>query len=334
MASGYSSPGAGQPLSIGNVISAGLRLYRDHFKQYFGVAFLATLWILLPIAVAIAIALFFVAVQNNYGLLALLIPAWIVLLLYCSGKYMAGTAAITRLAFGELSNQPETAQQARRFTQSRHWWYLLTSVLVGLIFGGITIAFYFAIALFVVALIMMVGGAAAFQSSNPEALLSEAFSSPSAWVPLVLGVLVLLILFITLLSWLSARLSIAQVPLSIESDIKGIETIGRSWNLTKRNAWRVVLVLFITFLITLPLQFVVQIIVSVIQAAMTLAVPNDLGSPAASLLVLLVTYLISFAASILVVPLWQSVLAAIYYDLRSRREGLGLELQDQQDQHF
>ncbi len=328
MDSGYSSPGTGQPLSIGNVISAGLRLYSNHFGQYFGVAFFATLWILLPIAVAIGIALFFAAVQSNYGLLALLIPAWIVLLLYCSGRYMAGTAAIARLAFGELSNQPETTQQAKRFTQSRQWWYLLTGALVALIFIGITLAFYFAIVIFVVALFMVIGGAAAFQSANPEAFFAEAFSSPSLWVPLVLGILVLTILFLTLLFWLGARLSIAQVPLSIESNIKGTQTIGRSWSLTKRSAWRILLVLFILFLIMLPLQLVVQVIVTVLQAAMAAVVPSDGSFSAASLIDILLTYLVSFTASILLVPLRQSVLAAIYYDLRSRREGLGLELRE------
>jgi Membrane domain of glycerophosphoryl diester phosphodiesterase len=326
MASGYSSSATGQPLSVGNVISAGLRLYSNHFGQYLGVAFFATLWILLPIAVAIGIALFFAAVQSNYGLLALLIPAWIVLLLYCSARYMAGTAAIARLAFGELSNQPETTQQAKRFTQSRHWWYLLTGVLVGLIFIGITLAFYFAIVLFGVALFMVIGGAAAFQSANPEVFLTQALSSPSLWVPLVLGLLVLTILFLTLVFWLGARLSIAQVPLSIESDIKGTQTIGRSWSLTKRSAWRILIVLFLLFLVLLPLQLVVQIIVTVLQAAMTAAIPSDGSFSAASLIGILLTYLVSFTASILLVPLRQSVLAAIYYDLRSRREGLGLEL--------
>jgi hypothetical protein len=320
--------GTGQPLSVGNVINAGLRLYTDHFRQYFGVAFFATLWILLPIAVAIAIAIFFAVVQNNYGLLALLIPAWIVLLVYCSSRYMAGTATITRLAFGVLSNQPETTQQAGRFTQSRKWWYLLTGLLVGLIFGGITTAFYFACVILLVVLFIVVGGAAAFQSANPEAFFREAFSSPSLWVPMILGFLVLLIGFIVLLSWLSARFAIAYVPLSVEPDIKGVETIGRSWNLTKRNAWRVALVLFITFLITLPLQFVVQIIVTVMQAIVTAAVPAGDSLSIASLLGLLVTYLISFTVSILIVPLWQSISAAIYYDLRSRREGLGLGLRE------
>jgi hypothetical protein len=33
--------------------------------------------------------------------------------------------------------------------------------------------------------------------------------------------------------------------------------------------------------------------------------------------------------NIAVIPFWQTVKTVIYYDLRSRREGLGLELSDQ-----
>jgi hypothetical protein len=328
MTSGQSSQAAGQPLSVGNVVSAGLRLYSSHFGQYFGVAFLATLWILLPIAVAIAIVLFFVVLQDYYALLGLLIPAWVALLVYCIARYVAGTAAITRLAFSELANQPETAQQAARFTQSRKWWYLLTGLLVSMIFSGAAMVCYFAIAIFFVILFVAIGGAAFAQSANPETFFVEAFSNPGLWIPMTLGFLILLVLFITVLSWLSARLAIVYVPLSIEPEIRGVETIGRSWKLTQRNAWRVFLVLTITFLITLPILVLVQILVTGIQVAVTAATPSDSAETAFSILGVLITYLISFAANILTVPLWQSVLAAIYYDLRSRREGLGLQLRD------
>ena len=53
------------PFNIGNIVSVGLRLYRSHFKNYFGIAFIATLWSMLPFV------LFLVAVgiliTNNAG---------------------------------------------------------------------------------------------------------------------------------------------------------------------------------------------------------------------------------------------------------------------------
>ena len=69
MASSSNPQGLVQPLSVGNVVSVGLRLYRSHFKQYVGVALIATLWILPPIAAIALIVGFFAAVQNYYALL-------------------------------------------------------------------------------------------------------------------------------------------------------------------------------------------------------------------------------------------------------------------------
>lgn len=89
-----------QPLSIGNAVSAGLRLYRSHFKQYIQVALTATLWVLLPLLLAVPLILFFATVQSYYALLALIVPAWLALLIYCIARYMADSAAIVRLAFG------------------------------------------------------------------------------------------------------------------------------------------------------------------------------------------------------------------------------------------
>lgn len=98
-----------KPLSVGNVVSAGLRLYRDHFKLYFGIAFRAYLWVLLPI----------------YG--------W--------AKFSANSALISRLAFSSLSERPETVTQARRHINPRMWSFLFTQVLIILILLATVIGF-------------------------------------------------------------------------------------------------------------------------------------------------------------------------------------------------
>jgi Ca2+/Na+ antiporter len=38
--------------------------------------------------------------------------------------------------------------------------------------------------------------------------------------------------------------------------------------------------------------------------------------------------LLALVLGSLIIPFWQSIKAVIYYDLRSRREGMGLELRD------
>lgn len=330
MESDFSPQGSVQPMSVGNIVNAGLQLYRSHFQQYFQVALMATLWILLPLALAIPIILFFAVVQNYYALLALIIPAWIVLFVYCLAKYMADSAAISRLAFGELTQQLETSEQAKRFTNSRKWWFWVVTLLVSLIYSGISLGFY--IVLFVLlALAFVVAGGGDFQFgvSTPEAFLQDISANPAFWGVAVIGFLALIIAFLVLFSWFSARLSVAEIPLAIESETSATRSVGRSWNLTRKNAWRVFAVLLITALITIPLQVLIQIISSLVDRIIATLLPAE--SAGYTALSLVMNYIFSLAISVLLVPLWQTIKAVIYYDLRNRREGLGLHLRDQTD---
>ncbi|NJR64286.1 MAG: DUF975 domain-containing protein [Leptolyngbyaceae cyanobacterium CRU_2_3] len=329
MDSSSNPQGSIQPLNVGNAVSAGLRLYSSHFQQYIMVAFIATLWILLPLVVAGLIILFFATVQNYYALLALMIPAWIALLVYCLAQYMAGAAAIVRLSFGELTQQPESTQQAKRFTQSRMWWFLLVALLMSLIYSGITVIFYILLVILLVVTIGAAGGLALFQSETPEAIAQQIFTNPSFLITLVLGFLGLLLVFLTIFCWFSARFSVADVPLALEPESNATRSLSRSWQLTQKNAWRVFSILFITGLITVPLQFLVQIVSSAVSAVIGALMPPE--TPTAFLLSTVVTYILSFAINILVLPLGQTIRAVIYYDLRSRREGLGLQLRDPSD---
>jgi hypothetical protein len=45
-------------------------------------------------------------------------------------------------------------------------------------------------------------------------------------------------------------------------------------------------------------------------------------------LVYAITMVISLLGGMFVMPFWQSMKAVLYYDLRSRHEGLGLQLRD------
>ncbi|WP_049790737.1 hypothetical protein [Trichormus azollae] len=74
-------PSAAEPLSMDNVVSAAVRLYRPHLKTYLQIAFTAHFWALVPI----------------YG--------W--------AKYAAISGLISPLAFEELTNQPESVEDAR-----------------------------------------------------------------------------------------------------------------------------------------------------------------------------------------------------------------------------
>ena len=100
---------ASDPLSVGNVVSAGLRIYRDRFRLYYGLAFNAYAWLLIPI----------------YG--------W--------AKFSAIPGQIARLAFYEVSETPETASEARSYVDPRMWTFfwsglLVSLIIVGAVFGG------------------------------------------------------------------------------------------------------------------------------------------------------------------------------------------------------
>lgn len=308
-----------QPLSVGNVVSAGIRLYVDHFRPYLKLSLIAMGWLLLPFVVLALLVGGVVLANPNYapfGLLGFLV--FVPLLIFGTAKYQSGAAAISRLAFSTLTNQPEPARVSSRYTDARKWSFWIIGFLVSLLFSGATLAFFFAV-------LMLMGvvfgiALAVTGSSSPEAL----FNNPWTIALTVLVMLVALLLFLLLAIWLAARFTVAELPMAVEPQATAVSSVGRSWDLTQRSVWRIVLILFVTFLITFPVQLVVQIFTTVIQVGLALVIPQD--SSGYTAIPVLASYLLGLASGIVLLPLWQAIKAVIYYDLRSRREGLGLEL--------
>jgi hypothetical protein len=308
-------------MTVGNVVNTGFKLYTSNFKPYLKVAAIATLWALLPWLVLLPLIAFFATVQDYYSTLGLLIPAWLVLLILCSTRYLAGAAAIARLAFGELTQQPETPQQAQRFTHSRKWGFLILTIIVGLIFLGVTLAMYILAAIFIVAIFAIMGGVDFLR--NPA---SAALVNPTLIVTSGLIVLMVIVVFTLIMAWFSVRFSVADLSLAIEPGIGASQSIGRSWELTRKGVWRIFLILMVTGIITIPVQVLVQIVMGLVQEATTLLFP-----PSSTNFVVFTTALsvvLALLSGIFLLPLWQSMKAVIYYDLRTRREGLDLELRD------
>ena len=261
------------PLSVGNVVSASLRIYRDHFKSYFGLAFVAYLWLLVPI----------------YG--------W--------AKYSAISALISRLAFGEVSENPETVSDARREVNPRMWSFFWAGILTSLIYLGVYLAFAIAIAI--------LGGGAA-------AIFRENYLIIGALV--AVGVIAFLIIYIRIIS----RLLIVELPLAMEKDMTASSAIGRSWELTKGSVGRIQWIVFVGILVSLPVTIFVQIVTVLVQLVLTRLFGAESG------LFYLVYYILivplSLGSGALVTPFWQAMKAIIYYDVRSRKEGLGLQMRD------
>lgn len=281
MSFNLSNPEPTQPLSLGNVVSAGLRLYRSHLKSYLELSFIGYAWILVPI----------------YG--------W--------AKCPATLVSISRLAFGELVNQPESIQDAKRILSSRMWQFLLLGLLTFLLTFGLffVILIVFSIVLGIIIGGIQVSGVVNFSSSN------------LATNPIFFGFV--LIFEIILFLWIQARFLIVEVPLAVEDSITVTSAIGRSWNLTKGNVWRIVSILFIAYLITIPMQLPFSLLSNLIQIFIAYVAKESPFYLFISYFTSFVMFLISLA---IFTPFWQAIKAVIYYDLRSRREGFGLRLHD------
>jgi hypothetical protein len=279
MSFNQSSPSPIQPLSLGNVVSAGIRLYRSHLKSYLKLGFNAYVWVFVPI----------------YG--------W--------AKCGAILALISRLAFGELVDQPESVEGGRRIVNSRMWQFFIMGLLMFAINIGLLIPFSIVIGIITV---FFAGSIAAGVTPNATSILVVSLLT-----------LILIPVFFVAFLWVQARFFVVEVPLAIEDNVDGISTIGRSWELTKGHAWRIVAIFFVGYLITLPIQIPFTILSTIIQAALASLAEENPSYAALSQLSNLILTLISAA---LVVPFWQSIKAVVYYDLRSRREGMGLKLRD------
>ncbi len=79
-------------------------------------------------------------------------------------------------------------------------------------------------------------------------------------------------------------------------------------------------------MITLPIQIAVQVVGSIIQVVFALFWERN--SPASGVLFAVIILGLTLLSGAVILPFWQAIKAVIYYDLRMRREGMGLKLRD------
>ena len=286
MPKNLSSSGQTGPLSVGNVVSASLRIYRDHFKSYFGLALVATLWLLVPI----------------YG--------W--------AKYSAISALISRLAFGEVREKPETVSDARREVNPRMWRFFWAGILAFLIYIGVYVTLLVALTIAMAIVVFLATMIATLIWGEAAAAMWQNYVIPA------LVAVTFIAFFIIIYIRIIFRLFIVELPLAIENNIGATSAIGRSWQLSKGSVGRILWIFIVGVLVSLPITIVQQILSTIVQSVLTAVLGAKSGR------FFLVYYLLilplSFLSNALVTPFWQAIKAIIYYDLRSRKEGLGLQL--------
>ncbi|HEY9299952.1 MAG TPA: hypothetical protein VIQ31_27020 [Phormidium sp.] len=269
------------PLSLGNVVSAGLRIYRDHFKSYLGLSIKALLWALIPI----------------YG--------W--------AKIYQIHAIISRHVYKELVNQPEPISTTRRYIEQRFWSFWAAQMLIGSMSFGV----YFISSLLLRAFVEIPPiflGSLSNQNSGLTPI-SQALDLGARFVAILIYV------------WLYSHFFISELPLAIEHNMNSTNSIGRSWELTKAFILKIQVIIIVAGLITLPI---------VLLALAPIFFIMPLFSTSSSPEVILASFfLMGFLGMILVIvgatlmmPFWQAIKAIIYYDIRTRQEGLGLRIRD------
>ncbi len=325
------------PLSVGNIVSMAVRVWRSKLQTFFWIGVRAYLWFFLLAFAWIMVfyaAIFtsliglapsegevppFVQVLGSLGP-GLWLVAVVLLPLFIFGiaKFLSLSGLLARLAYQEISGQPESEKVALSHVKPKLWSYLLIAFLNSLILGGVYVVTVI-VAVILISILGVIVGLMSGGSGEPPVL---------AMVLLVLVGIVLMIGIVALpLACVATRLMIAEVPISVDSSVSGADSLGRSWQLTKGSFGRLVLVGLVAFLLTIPAQILLTYIPQIPFAIATAAVEASSGAywilQGISLLVSMAT---SLVAGAFLLPFWQSLKAVIYFDLRNRREGLGLNL--------
>jgi hypothetical protein len=246
---------------------------------------------------------------RDYLPLALVSYLWVLVPVYGWAKFYMHLGLMSRLAFGDVIGEPEVVATARARVRSRLWSFLCVALQAGLRIFGIYI-------LGILAISIIAGFLTVVLQTVLEGLVAGLLA-----IVTILGIIGLTIGFAFILIRFIARLFIAEVPLAIESKLTGEQSLNRSWQLTQNEVGRIQLVVVLSFFVTLPLSLLTGYIPSLV---LTLLPPEIATSAAASL----VSFFFSLAGGILAIPFWQIIKAVVYYDLRSRQEGLDLELRD------
>ncbi len=296
MSQNLNPPHLMQQLSVGNVVNVTLNLYRANFKLYLKLSSIAYLWLLVPL----------------YG--------W--------AKFFAVSALISRLGYCELMGQPESLKDANRYIKPRTWSFLLTTILI--------------VTLLLVVLVISFTATGLFLASTRiekvvtplEVIADKRFVRNNILMAVLFLIILILILFFLLACmfipplWLYSRFFITDLPLASENNVNFLTTLCRSCKLTKGYFWKSKIILFIAIVLFLPIElflyFLGEFINIVTSRFMTNLIESSFGI--VSIVAEIVSWGLTLLNAVMLMPFLQLIKAVVYYNLRLRREGLGLSL--------
>lgn len=325
------------PLSVGNTVSLGVQIWRSKLRTFLWIAARAYLWFFPTVAVWFIV--FYGAIVSTFlglvpeddsippivqtlgnfsPILWILTLVLIPVFLYGIAKFLTLSACISRLAYQELSNQPESEKTALSHVNPKLWSFLGLSFLVGLILVMAYVAVVIVASILGAVLIGVV------------TLLTGASQEPSLlgiFLMVVLGALWIIGVVLLPLTWLLTRLLIAEVPLSVEAQSSVTQSLSRSWQLTQGSFQRLVSVVIVAFVLTIPIQFLIGYLPQIpLEIAARAAGPQSTAYWVIQLVSVILSLFTGAIAGVFILPFWQTIKAVVYFDLRNRREGLGLRL--------
>ncbi len=300
-------------LSIGNVITTGTTLYKSNFKRYFQVSLRATGWLIaigFSAVIGILIGGVLSGVTKSWLLTIPLGLGWIAIVLYCLAKYATNRAVICRLAYQEIIDAPESAEVATRQLTPRTWSFLRLSWLVGFYLCLVATISYIGLGI----LVVMAIGVAIYG-------LNLSIENPFIIVGIALLIIGAFLVWLVILIRYYAYWFIAELPLAIEQTTSANFSISRSNKLSRTVTSRVVLIITIAFLMTLPISAVGSVPSFIGQIMSSVNISGDPSTQAIGKSLVSLGLLLNLLSELFVMPFWQAIKAIVYADLRNRREG-------------
>jgi len=310
-------------MEVGTVISTAWRHYLSNFSRYLRPALVGTAWVFFPVGLLLAALLYLLKqgrLLNDFsGLTAMIIPAWIVLLLWCMAQSLGEFAGISRSVYQSLSaadgESLEPLATSLRFTRSRRFSLLGSAIVKEIILGAIVVVF---------AVILLAGATMVFfglgvlPGSQPDLAL---FFSGGAVA------LVSVVVFAWLYVWLALKLLLNEQSLAIERDSGMLISIGRSWRLMRKNLmrslWTVVLAVLMMLPITLSVVVLAQVGHPFLFAQAGIVVTERTAESMGLLPYItfcLVSSLFGFVGGIIVKPFFRTVLTTLYFSIKNQKQ--------------
>lgn len=287
-------PNLTQQFNIGNIVSLASYLYRSNFKKFSRLSLFAHLWLIVPI----------------YG--------W--------AKFYAFAGLISHLAFSEISGQPESSKVAKIQIKKRFWQFLITAILVVLI--CLLQLFIFFIGVSIIAGIIY--GILAIIFGDMSQPINQANPFDNTLFRIIIIPITIAVYSSPL--WFYSRFFITDLPLAIEDNTNSIGAIKRSRQLSKGLTWRIIAIIFISFVITLPIQIlgwlIYRIGFNILIQLISLLLSGDWADENKMFISALPLMISNLINGIILMPFWQSIKSVVYYDIICRREGFDLKIRD------